>query len=124
MAQLKPALTYDEQIERLKAVHNLLITDDSSALGILKRVNYYRLSAYGIGLKTLEDKEKYIDGISLEHIYRIYKFDSIFRNKLIHVIEQIEIQLRTQISNHLALKYGSEGYMIPDNFTDKRKKDG
>jgi abortive infection bacteriophage resistance protein len=60
----------------------------------------------------------------LEHIYRLYTFDSIFRNKLIHVIEQLEIQLRTQISNYLALKYGSEGYMNPDHFTDKKTKDG
>ena len=124
MVDLKPALTYDEQIDRLKSVHNLVIADDTIALEILKKVNYYRLSGYGIGLAKKDDKEKYIDGISLEHIYRLYEFDSAFRNLLIHVIEQLEIQLRTQISNYLALKYGSEGYMNPDNFTGKRKKDG
>lgn len=124
MAQLKPALSYDEQIDRLKTVHNLSISDDAAALEILKKVNYYRLSAYGIGLAKKDDREKYLDGISLEHIYRLYTFDSIFRNKLIHVIEQLEIQLRTQISNYLALKYGSEGYMNPDHFTDKKTKDG
>jgi len=124
MAQLKPALSYDEQIDRLKNVHNLLIPDEEGALEILKKVNYYRLSAYGIGLVKKDDREKYIDGISLEHIYQLYEFDSIFRNKLIHVIEQLEIQLRTQISNYLALKYGSEGYMDPSHFTDKKTKDG
>ena len=124
MAQLKPALSYNEQIDRLKTVHNLSISDDAAALEILKKVNYYRLSAYGIGLEKKDDREKYLDGISLEHIYRLYTFDSIFRNKLIHGIEQLEIQLRTQISNYLALKYGSEGYMNPDHFTDKKTKDG
>ncbi len=124
MAQLKPALSYDEQIDRLKTVHNLTISDDAAALAILKKVNYYRLSAYGIGLVKTDDKEKYIDGISLEHIYRLYEFDSLFRNKLIHVIEQLEIQLRTQISHFIALKYGAEGYMDPDHFTDKKTKDG
>lgn len=122
--QLKPALTYDEQIDRLKNVHNLLISDEKIALEILMRVNYYRLSAYGIGLVKKDDREKFVDGISLEHIYRLYEFDSIFRNNLIHVIEQLEIQLRTQISNYLALKYGSEGYMDPRNFTEKKTKDG
>ena len=124
MPQLKPALTYDQQIDRLKNVHNLSISDDAAALEILKKVNYYRLSAYGLGLSQKDDKEKYIDGISLEHIYRLYEFDSIFRNILIHVIEQLEIQLRTQISNYLALKYGSEGYVDPAHFTEKKTKNG
>ncbi len=124
MPQLKPALTYDQQIDRLKNVHNLSISDDAAALEILKKVNYYRLSAYGLGLSQKDDKEKYIDGISLEHIYRLYEFDSIFRNILIHVIEQLEIQLRTQISNFLALKYGSEGYVDPAHFTEKKTKNG
>ncbi len=124
MEQLKPALTYVQQIERLKTAHNLLITDDNKALEILSKVNYYRLSAYGIGLVKKSDKEQYQDGISLEHIYRLYEFDSIFRNILIHIIEKIEIQLRTQISNYLALKYGPEGYINPDNFTNKKNKDG
>lgn len=119
MTELKQALTYDEQIDRLKSVHNLSISDDAAALNILRRVNYYRLSAYGLGLFQKDDKEKYVDGITLEHIYRLYEFDSMFRNSLVHIIEQLEIQLRTQISNHLALKYGSEGYICPKNFADK-----
>lgn len=124
MPQLKPALTCAEQIERLKNVHNLTIADDAAALEILKKVNYYRLSAYGLGLSQKDDKEKYVEGITLEHIYRLYQFDSIFRNILVHVIEQLEIQLRTQISNFLALKYGSEGYVDPENFTEKKNKEG
>lgn len=124
MPQLKPALTCAEQIDRLKNVHNLTILDDAAALQILEKVSYYRLSAYGLGLSQKDDKEKYLDGITLEHIYRLYQFDSIFRNMLIHVTEQLEIQLRTQISNFLALKYGSEGYIDPENFTAKKTKDG
>ena len=124
MPELKPALTYPQQIERLKTTHNLLIEDDTAALRILQRVNYYRLSAYGLGLTQTGDKEKYVSGISLKHIYRLYEFDSIFRNMLIHVIEQLEIQLRTQISNFLALKYGSEGYANASNFEAKKSKSG
>ena len=122
MPQLKPALTFAQQIDRLKNVHNLSITDDAAALEIIKKVNYYRLSAYGLGL--YKNKEEYIDGISLEHIYRLYEFDSIFRNRLIHVIEQLEIQLRTQLSNFIALKYGAEGYIEQGNFSDKKLKNG
>ncbi len=119
---LKPALTYDEQIDRLTNVHNLTISSKDAAISILKRVNYYRLSGYGIGLKKIDNVEEYVDGISLTHIYRLYQFDSLLRNTLIHLIEQLEIQLRTQLSYYLALTYGAEGYMDASNFLDKRNK--
>ncbi len=122
MIELKLALTYEEQVEHLINAHNLSIDDPEKAVQTLKRVNYYRLSAYGIGLTQKEEPEKYRDGISLRHLHRLYKFDSLFRNKLIHVIEQIEIQLRTQISNYLSLKYGPECHMDSQNFIDKKTK--
>lgn len=121
---LKKALTFEQQIDRMKNTHNLEIPNNEDAVKILSKVNYYRLSGYGIGLKQKEDKEKYLAGISLEHLYQLYCFDSLLRNKLIHVIEQIEIQLRAQISNFLGLKYGSEGYTDPANFISKISKDG
>ena len=122
--ELKPALTYEGQIEHLKNYHNLLVEDYDEAIRILKRVNYYRLSGYGIGLKEKNNREKYIDGTSLETIYRLYLFDSKFKNLLIHTIEQIEIQLRAQLSSFLALKYGAECYRDAGNFTSKQTKDG
>lgn len=124
MEKLKEALTYEQQIERLKTVHNISVPSEEEALAILKSINYYRLSAYGMGLKKNDGTEEYIDGTSLEKLYKLYLFDSKFKNELIHIIEQIEIKLRTQISNHLALKYGSEGYINPDNFLKKANKEG
>ena len=72
MVELKKPLSYEDQLKRLKVDHNLKIDDDEAATGILKRVNYYRLSAYGLGLMRAGDKEKYRDGITLEHIFRLY----------------------------------------------------
>ncbi len=59
MRALKEALDFDEQIKRLRDVHALEINDEEQAKEILAKVNYYRLSAYGIGLTRPEDKEKY-----------------------------------------------------------------
>lgn len=123
MIHLKKALTYEEQANRFLE-HNLIIGNLNNAVAILKRVNYYRLSAYGIGLIKPDNKEQYIDGTRLEDIYRLYRFDSRLRSILLHIIEQLEVQLRTQISNHLALKYGPEGYMDAKNFKSKNTKDG
>lgn len=122
MQPLKPALTYAEQVNHLSDYHNLHIDDYKKAEEILSKVNYYRLSAYGLGLKQKADPEKYIDGITLQHIYRLYQFDSLFRNALMHIIEHIEIRLRTQIANYLALKYGPEGYADPANFISRITK--
>ena len=124
MVDLKKPLTYDEQINHLINTHNLTINDKDTAIKILKKVNYYRLSAYGLGLTQKNDSEKYLTGTTLEQIYKIYKFDSVLRNMLIHVIEQLEIQLRTQISYFLAIKYGAEGYINHRNFSNKKMKDG
>ena len=123
MPELKQALTYEQQVTRLTE-HNLKFSSCESAIAILKKVNYYRLSAYGIGLAKPDDKEQYIDGITLESLYRLYLFDSLLRNQLVHVIEQLEVQLRTQVSNHLGIEYGPEGYMEAANFIQKYTKDG
>lgn len=121
---LKPALTFEQQIERLKTIHNLTIMHEDSALKILEKVNYYRLSAYGIGLKKDANSEEYRDDITLEHIFRLYCFDSEFRNDIIHIVEHLEVQLRTQISYYLAIKYGPEGYVDVRNFNDKKNRNG
>lgn len=60
---LKPALTLDAQVERLENAHSLAIDNREEAREILSRVNYYRLSAYGIGLKRPDDPEKYRDRV-------------------------------------------------------------
>lgn len=122
--ELKPALTYDEQIERLVNYHKLQIDDKVYAKTVLKKVNYYRLSGYGIGLRKSNNKEHYIEGVTLEHLFQLYCFDSQFKNNLIRTIEQIEIELRTQISYHLSTKYGPDVLMNENNFVSKKNKNG
>ena len=98
------------------------IEDDNQAKEILQKINYYRLSGYGIGLLSSSNKDEYREGISLQHLFRLYKFDSVLKNALMHVIEQIEIQLRTQISYALAMKYGALGYLNVTIFKDNVSK--
>jgi len=124
MNKLKRPLTYLEQVEYLQAYHGLDIDKTDNAIEILQQVNYYRLSAYGIGLMRPDDKEKYQSGVSLNSLYNLYMFDSALRNIVIHSIEQIEIQLRSQISNYLALKYGAECYLEVSNFKDNTNRAG
>lgn len=66
---LKEAKSYEDQIQNLIYNHGLKIDDFDRAKEILSSVNYYRLSAYGIGLKRCDDKERYVDGITLDTIF-------------------------------------------------------
>ena len=122
--KLKEAKTYQEQIDNLIENHGLIITDRAIAEDILSNVNYYRLSAFGIGLKQAVDKEKYQTGITLEHIYHLYQFDSELRNILTPLIEWIEIAFRTKMAYQLAMAYGPEGYRDNSHFIKKTDNNG
>lgn len=68
--ELKRALTYEDQINKLIHDHKLIITNESYAKEILKKVNYYRLSGYGIGLKKLVIKN------IIKMVYRLNIFSN------------------------------------------------
>lgn len=121
---LKPALTYDQQITKLVNDHHLKITNTKFAEKILMKINYYRLSGYGIGLKKPNNGEYYQDTITIEQLFNLYCFDSQFKNDLMRTIEQIEIELRTQIAYCLSIKYGPEVLMSETNFVYKTNKQG
>lgn len=124
MKPLKTPLSFDAQIDRLVSVHALAVEDRQAAADILSRVNYYRLSAYGIGLKQPDNAEKYIPGVSIQTLYDLYCFDSQLRSILIPVIEAIEIDLRTKIAYRLAMAYGADGYYDAAHFQARTDRDG
>ena len=124
MAILKPFLTYEQQLDRLINYHKLSVSDKQRALRVLSEVNYYRLSAYGIGLYQKHDPEQFLPHVTFDHIYRLYQFDAQLRNALMPVIEVIEIELRTRIAHYFCQKYGAEGYTDPNNFVKKQNKNG
>lgn len=117
-------MTYSEQIDHLIKDHALVIADAAKAEDILRSVNYYRLSAYGIGLTPPNDKDHYLPGVSIEQLYHLYQFDVQLRAILIPAIEHLEVKLRAQISYLLAIKYGSEGYRNPTNFKGRTTRYG
>ena len=65
MEPLKVPKSYQQQVEGLINDHNLTIADIAAAEALLSSVNYYRLSAYGIGLKKESNPEHYVDGLTL-----------------------------------------------------------
>lgn len=109
---LKPPCTFEEQIEILKK-RNLIIEDEEYAKIILARVNYYRLSAYGLGLHV---DNQYKESTRFETLYCLYEFDVKFRYLLLEAIEIIEVMFRTRIAYHMAIKYDSESHLNENLF--------
>lgn len=106
----KPALTYDQQIALLES-RGLQITDKERAKRHLSNVSYYRLSAYMLPFKEMDEdgntKDKFLPGTTWDNIYDLYKFDRKLRLLIFDAIERTEIALRTQIIYQLSHKYGS-----------------
>lgn len=117
---IKKPTTFKEQIQILKS-RNLTIDNDEEAICILKKVNYYRLSAYMLTHKTGDGM---YDGISIQDVYNLYQFDKGLRNLILPMLEDIEIAFRTHISYLIAHKYGPLGYKDSQNFRNELYHEG
>lgn len=117
---LKKPTTYRQQIEVLRS-RGVLINDVEQATNILKRISYYRLTAYGLSIKVQQDQ--YDPGTTFEHIYRLYEFDSKLRALLLSISEYVEISFRTHLIYDLAHNYGELGYRDENNFQFPKHKD-
>jgi len=123
-APVKPARSYEGQIERLIQAHGLIIGDSQKAKEILSTVNYYRLTTYGKHLRRADDPEMFVPGVTLDTLYALYQFDMGLRHAILPVLEFFEIQLRAKIAYRLAMTYGSLGYMEAENFRSDRQSQG
>lgn len=111
---VKPYKSYDEQIRLLKN-RGLIIGNETKAKEILKRISYYRFSAYSL---TLRKNDSFYEGTTFENIYELYLFDSQFRALALKYTHIVEIAFRSYIAHYHAEKYGPLGYLIPSNFED------
>lgn len=114
--KVKSPKTFTEQIEILER-KNLIVADKERAREVLSRVNYYRLSAYTLTLKT---NDRFHDGATFEDLYKLYEFDSHFRYLILELLGIVETTFRTQLSYFHAHKYGSLGWMDCNNFKNPR----
>lgn len=110
--ELKDPKTLKEQVEILKA-RKMIIEDEDRAIEVLKRTNYYRLTAYALQFKSKENEYK---GVTFNQMYKLYEFDKKLRNLLLVALEDIEITLRTYTAYNLSIKYGAEAYKNEEIF--------
>jgi abortive infection bacteriophage resistance protein len=104
----------DEQIDILEK-RGLTIRDKDFARDFLLKNNYYRISGYSL---TLRNHDVFYSGTSFENIVDIYNFDRIIRNILAKYLEIIEVSIKSIYAYKFSEKYGGDGYLSSNNFTD------
>jgi abortive infection bacteriophage resistance protein len=101
----------------------LEISDHAAAIQALKRIGYYRLSAYSYPLReqvegpdprTREPRpNRFVPGSRLEYAVELHDFDHRLRRTLLPAIQSIEISLRTKVAYHLG-KHGPFAHISRD----------
>ena len=99
----KPALTLDEQVAHLRA-KGLSVPDGERAVACLACVNYYRLRGYWL---TLEESGRFKRGVSFQDVWDVANIDSDVRQWVAAAIEPVEIKLRAQFAQQLAVRHGA-----------------
>ncbi|MFT4189133.1 MAG: Abi family protein [Aeromicrobium sp.] len=112
MKYVKPHLSYRDQVELLIS-RGLSCDDVDAAEQLLRRIGYYRLSAYWYPLRKPlpEDRKRhstvhyrlkeFAPGHSFDDAARLYAFDRRLRLHVMDGIEAFEVTLRVQIAHIL-----------------------
>lgn len=120
---LKKPLTFDEQLDKLIA-HGMIVADREKAKDILKRVNYYRFTGYALQFRQEPSDSDYIEGITFETVYHLYKVDEILRDTFRRYIEKAEVYYRTQIAYGFSMAKCTEApydqHYDENNFYNKK----
>ena len=104
---LKPALSIKDQLGLLQK-RGMIINDESVAAPFLESNQYYRLNIYFH--KLMDSPDHFRIGTNFSQVMAIYENDYWLRNRLMTILEPIEIRSRAQIAYYLGMKYGSDAF--------------
>ncbi|MBJ8340014.1 Abi family protein [Antrihabitans sp. YC3-6] len=102
----KPHRNFNEQIALMKS-RGLGCEDDRAAVQALKRIGYYRLSAYSYPFRRFDPDrpgkrcDEFIAGATFEQVVELCDFDSKLRAQMLVAAEIVEVALRVQVAYFL-----------------------
>ena len=119
----KPALTFDEQIARLRD-RGMIVADEDRARHFLAHLNYYRLRGYWMSLEqgTAAGEHRFQPGTTFEQIISLYDFDRHLRLLVNDAVERVEVSLRTRWANVLGHLAGPCAYLDANLFNEHHAK--
>lgn len=110
----KTVLTIAQQLELLEE-KGIVITDKASAEHWLSHIGYFRFKHYSLRFKDAA-KKSYIAGIEFQTINELYSFDRKLRMLTFEALENIEVAVKTQLSNSMSASYGPHWYTDARHF--------
>lgn len=114
----KPALTYRDQLDRLKS-RGLAVQDDAKAIHLLAQVSYYRLSGYWYPLLSDKHTHQFKPGATFETVFRLYCFDRELRKLALAELEKIEVAVRAHMIYILSHQFGPFWFTDPALFASQ-----
>jgi abortive infection bacteriophage resistance protein len=112
----KPALTFEQQLAQLES-RGMLVPHREDALGALKRISYYRLSAYWHLFKRADNS--FEPGTTFEQALELYEFDRRLRLTVLDAIERVEVFARTLVTYTLGHSGGAFAYTNAATFESR-----
>lgn len=105
MEYTKPHLNYNQQVQLL-AARGLDVSACEATVRALKRVGYYRLSAYTYPLRRRSEdgvgrSKEFVDGASLDDALSLCDFDDRLRTTLLSGLQRLEVAMRVQMGYQL-----------------------
>lgn len=115
----KPAKTTDELVQLIHD-RGFFTAQEGRVEDALKKVNYYRLSAY---MKSFEptdsDQGSTVTRVPFDELLALYEFDFELRTLAQRSIQKLEIALRRSIATHLAASHGAFPHLNPAIFAER-----
>ena len=124
----KEYLTIDEQISLLKD-KGLIIDNEKIARKYLKQVGYYKLIngyrepfMFKFKNKGIE-QHKFVENTTISELFYLYNFDQDLKNLIFKHICQIEVFIKSLMSDLISRKYGvkQDDYLKQDNFKSDKE---
>lgn len=116
-------LTFDQQCQRIEE-YGITIDSTDSAISDLRRLGYYRLSAYWypFRLPDLSDPNapplsQVYPGLSFSNIVVMCDFDDQLRSIVLKAVASVEIAVRVAVAYQLG-RYGAMAYLTPATWSD------
>lgn len=117
----KPSTSIEEQISILRK-RGMEVADEELAFHYLSHISYYRLRAYWLLFEdrsSISDEHKFLADVEFGSVVDLYIFDRKLRLHLLDAFERIEVSVRGHWAHHMAMKYGSHGYLDNDLYANQ-----
>ncbi len=101
------------------------VADDNKAAEYLRRIGYYRLSAYWHPMRQRSEggvvEDNFVPGTTFKEATDLYAFDSRLRLLTLDALERLEVSLRTEVALTLG-RHGPNAYRETKHFSPAFRK--